>query len=384
MPENKEKVEKKVESTLENEKVTNAPETEAPKRKRGRPRKNANADNTSAESKAATAVQDSKEESKDEEKKPAKRTRSRKKAPVDEYGPERVLLRGAKQTKKILTSMIERMEQNENIKDVGAAITVIVQYEGFRILIPASEMGLEVDENLSYKEKEVLYKKYITPMLGSVIDFVIMKVDDKTNLAIGSRKIAMAIKKKQIYQNRNRSGGKTQAEWAMETKVPIPARVVSVAGTVVKLEVYGVECKVLARDADWIYTADLSTLFSPGDDVKCIIKEIEVNPEDKNDIKIIASIREAYPNRQIKNSETFKEGSMCVGVVTGVGSKGVYVLLGDRKSGITGFCNIVHGSEYPHVNDKVVCKVLGINTEEGYAHVKITRFIQKKSQSFSF
>lgn len=325
----------------------------------------------------------SKTESAPSEETPKKRrTRRTKQADVlDTYRDARALLKGARKTMKILNAMLERIEYNENMEDAGTAVTAVVQYDGFRILIPAREIGIEVDEDLSHQEKEAIYRRYINPMIGSNIDFVVMRVDEKTNLAIGSRRIAMAIKKKQIYQNRSRTGKKTQAQWAMEEKVPVEAHVMAVAGSTVRIEVFGVECKVLARDADWIYTANLSDIFCPGDKIKCIIKSIVINEEDKNDIKITASIREAYPNRQIDNATTFKEGSICIGEVTGVNVKGYYVLLGDRKTGITGFCSTVRGTEIPAVGDKVSCQIRSVNENEGFANVNIVRIIQKKARN---
>lgn len=377
--------EKEVSETQASEQENSAP----PKRKRGRPRKvvdNSNASGSEVGNKEPTKNTNSENAAvdkaiKEPDEAPKKRRGRKKSDALDPYRDERMLLRGARQARTILSAMIERVEFNPNMKDAGASITAIVQYKGFRVIIPASEMGLSLDDSMSHQDKETAYQKYINPMIGADIDFVVVKVDDKANLAIGSRRIAMAIQKKQIYQNRNRAGGITQAEWALEHKTPIQAKVVSVAGSTVKIVVYGIECKVLARDADWIYTTNLSDLFSPGDEIKCVLKSIEVNPEDKNDIKITASIKEAYPNRQVKNAETFKDGSMCVGTVTGIGEKGVYVLLGDRKNGISGFCNIVHGSEYPQVGDKVVCKILEVNSDDGFAVVKITRFIQKKNHN---
>lgn len=321
-------------------------------------------------------------ETNQEEKPKKKRTRRAKQSDVlDEFRDTRILLKGARQTMKLLTAMLERIEYNENMEDAGTAVTAVVQYNGFRILIPAREIGIEVDEELTHQEKVSIYRKYINPMLGANIDFVIMKVDDKNNIAVGSRRIAMAIKKKKIYQNRSRAGKKTQAEWATENSIPVKATVMAVAGSTVRIEVFGIETKVLARDADWIYTANLSDIFCPGDVIKCIIKSITVNPEDKNDIKITASIREAYPNRQIENATTFQEGSICIGEVTGVNVKGYYILLGDRKTGITGFCETVRDTEIPAVGDKVSCQIKSVSAKDGYAYVNILRIVQKKSRN---
>lgn len=375
-----------VSEEIDPEKAVETP-TDKPKRKRGRPPKNASVEEKAEQTKekAESDVSNNQEEvEKEPEKAPAKKTRTRRTRQadvLDTFRDARALLKGAQKTMKILTAMIERIEYNEHMQDAGTAITAVVQHSGFRVLIPASEFGLDVDESLTRQEKESIYKKYINPMIGANIDFVIRKVDEKTNLAVGSRRIAMAIKKKQIFQNRSRTGKKTQAQWAMEEKVPVEANVMAVAGSTVRIEVFGIETKVLAKDADWIYTANLSDIFCPGDKIKCIIKSIIVNEEDKNDIKITASIREAYPNKQIDNASTFKENSICIGEVTGVNVKGYYILLGDRSTGITGFCQTVRGTEIPAVGDKVSCQVLSVNSSEGFAYVNIVRIIQKKSRN---
>lgn len=326
-----------------------------------------------------------KDESKAEElpAKPAAKRRKRKtdveKEEAEELRDTLALLRGGKQKMTIYSRMLERIETNENTADPGIGICAIAELNGIKVMIPAKEMGIVVDESLSPSERSKAYKRYLAPMLGSDIDFVVQHIDAKNKIAVGSRDIAMKIKKNQFFIKKTRTGSKTQAEYYMEKALKVPATVLAVAGSTVKVEVFGVETKVFSRDADWRYTANLATLFTPGDKINVIIKNIAIElPEGAKDptVKLEVSIKEATPNRIAENVKNYREGSICVGTISGVTEKGYYISLGDHKTGIDAFCTTVLGNQIPQIGDKVACQIIKINVEDCFAVAKINRIIQ--------
>lgn len=300
-----------------------------------------------------------------------KKPRRKKTVTEDPLRDTRALLKGNKQTLSILSGTIDCLEFEENMKEPERMICAVTYYEGFRVIIPAGCMGLSVPQDLPAQDRAAMYKKYINAMLASRIEYVIRAVDDKNNLAIGDRNIAMAIRRKQYFVHKR--GDKTQMQLAMERKIPVEAHVLAVSGTVVRVEVHGVECRVFAKEASWRYTANLSELFCPGDRVNVIIKSIE---QEGDELKVDVSIREATPNRQLVNIVNYKPNSVCTGMITGVTPKGYYIAVGDQRNGIDAFCNLVHGTEIPQVGDKVICQLLKINANEGFATAKITRILQ--------
>lgn len=321
--------------------------------------------------KTAEKAESAEPEKETESAESVKKSRRKRTVVEDPLRDTRALLKGNKQTLSILNGTIDCLEFEENMKEPERAICAVTYYEGFRVIIPAGCMGLSVPQDLPAQDRAAMYKKYINAMLASHVEYVIRAVDDKNNLAIGDRNIAMAIRRKQYFVHKR--GDKTQMQLAMERKIPVEASVLAVSGTVVRVEVHGVECKVFAKEASWRYTANLSELFCPGDKVNVIIKSIE---QDGNELKVEVSIREATPNRQLVNIVNYKPNSVCTGMITGVTPKGYYIAVGDSRNGIDAFCNLVHGTEIPQVGDKVICQLLKINANEGFATAKITRILQ--------
>lgn len=314
------------------------------------------------------------------EKKPEKAKRARKpKVVEDEYRDLRAILKGARQKMTILSGMLERVEYADNYSNPDKDIRAIVFYNGFRVVIPASFMGLNVPENLPSQERASMYKKYLNAMISADVDFVILSVDEKENLAIGSRKIAMGIKRKQNFENLYRNTGMSYISYCIAKKRPVDAKVMSVSGSLVRVEVCGIESRVFAKDASWRYTTKLNEMFYPGDTVKVIVKSFEKSETGEWSIEV--SIREATPNKLTELASTFKINSVCVGTVSGVTEKGYYIDVGDIKTGIPGFCSLVHGTDIPQVGDKVICQIVNIDLEKGFAIVKITRIVRRANQN---
>jgi predicted RNA-binding protein with RPS1 domain len=328
------------------------------------------------------AAPDKKEESKtaSEQKSKAEPKKKRKAKVVDDGSRDtKALLIGASQTKRILTGMLEGVEYDENVADADLAVKCILYNDAYRIIIPASHMGIDIPEGVSNQEKVSLYRKYLGAMIGSTIDYVILKVDNKEHIAAGSRKIAMAIKRKHYYMTVKHGLNVSFMEHCVGAKIPVDARVMSVAGSVVRLDVYGVDTKVYAKDAAWRYTSNLSDLFAPGDEIKVLVKSIDKN--EKGDIKIDVSIKEATPNNQAENILKYKVNSVYVGIVSGVNANGYYIDIGDSTTGITAFCTAIHGAEIPQIGDKVSCQIVKIDEESGFTLTKITRIIQKANRN---
>lgn len=101
-------------------------------------------------------------------------------------------------TRRILTGMLGGVEETELGKTLA-----IVDYKGFRVVIPLKEMLVKLEKNLTGAEYTDMIRrqnKLLSNMLGCEIDFIVKGMDAKTRTVVASRKEAM-LKKRQVLQN---------------------------------------------------------------------------------------------------------------------------------------------------------------------------------------
>ena len=94
--------------------------------------------------------------------------------------------------------------------------------------------------------------KILGNMLGADIDFVVRGIDSKTRSVVASRREAMMRKRQTFYFDLDPDGMYRVYEGRI-----VQARVIAVAEKVVRVEVFGVECSILARDLAWDWIATL-------------------------------------------------------------------------------------------------------------------------------
>lgn len=103
-------------------------------------------------------------------------------------------------TRRILTGMLSGIEKT----DAGRTIA-IVDYKGFRIVIPLREMVLDFPKGLygiDYDEMILNYQKILNKMLGAEVDFVIKGIDGNSRSVVASRKDAMLKSSRSIISAR--------------------------------------------------------------------------------------------------------------------------------------------------------------------------------------
>ena len=106
-------------------------------------------------------------------------------------------------TRRILTGMLGGVEETELGKTLA-----IVDYKGFRVVIPLKEMLVKLEKNLKGAEYTDMIRrqnKLLSNMLGCEIDFIVKGVDTKTRTVVASRKEAMLKKRQVFYMNKDAS-----------------------------------------------------------------------------------------------------------------------------------------------------------------------------------
>ena len=167
----------------------------------------------------------------------------------------------AYRTRKILAASLSGIERLE-----GGWVVAVVYYKGYRILIPMEEMMINLEgdgrENSDPLNRQT---RLANNMLGAEIDFIIRDLDEKSGSVAASRKEAMLRKRQQFYFSQQ-----DEAPMIVPGRI-VEARVIAVAPKAVRLEVFGVECSLKARDMTWEWLSDANERFATGNVVSVVV-----------------------------------------------------------------------------------------------------------------
>ena len=167
----------------------------------------------------------------------------------------------AQRTRKILSGSLSGIERLDS-----GWVVAVVYYKGCRVLIPMEEMMINLEgdgrENSDPLNRQT---RLANNMLGAEIDFIIRDLDDASGSVAASRKEAMLRKRQQFYI------GTPDSEPMITPGRVVEARVIAVAPKAVRLEVFGVECSLKARDMSWEWLSDANEKFATGDVVSVVV-----------------------------------------------------------------------------------------------------------------
>ena len=74
----------------------------------------------------------------------------------------------------------------------------------------------------------------------------------------------------------------------------VQARVIAVAEKAVRIEAFGVECSIMARDLSWDWIGDANDRFSVGDQI--LVRILEVNRDSLEELSIRADVKSVSEN----------------------------------------------------------------------------------------
>ena len=274
-------------------------------------------------------------------------------------------IHNAYRTRKIMTGQLGGIEQLDNGKTI-----VIVDYKGFRIIIPLKEMMINLGRMPSgqeYVEFMQRQNKILGNMLGAEIDFVVRGIDSKTRSVVASRREAMLKKRQTFYMDTDADG----MYRIFEGRV-VQARVIAVAEKVIRVEVFGVECSIMARDLSWDWIGDAHERFSVGDLV--LVRILSVRREDIENISIKADIKSVSQNTSHDNLKKCRIQSKYAGKVTDVYKGVVYIRL---SNGVNAVAHSCFDHRTPGKKDDVSFAVTKLDEERGVAVGIITRIIRQ-------
>ncbi len=271
-------------------------------------------------------------------------------------------LMNAQRTRKILSGPLSGIERLE-----GGWVVAVIYYKGCRVLIPMEEMMINLEgdgrENSDPVNRQT---RLANNMLGAELDFIVRDLDEGSGSVAASRREAMLRKRQQFYMPSQDGPPMIVPERVVE------ARVIAVAPKAVRLEVFGIECSIKARDMTWEWLSDANEKFATGDVVNVMVKK--VSGDSVETMKVEVSAREAKANVNKENLMRLKKQGKYVGKVTDVYRGTFFLCLNCRVNAVAHSCNT---ASLPGQGDEVGFLVTRINEEREVAEGIITRIIKR-------
>ena len=236
--------------------------------------------------------------------------------------------------------------------------------------LPHLEMLLytgEMPSNREYLELMGRLNRMLSTMLGAEIDFIVKGIDSKTRSVVASRKEAMLRKRQTFYLDTDAAGMYRIYEGRIAQ-----ARVIAVAEKVIRVEVFGVECSIMARDLAWEWIGDAHERFSVGDQV--LVRILNVRRDSLEDVGIKADIKSVSQNTSHDNLKKCRIQSKYAGKVTDVHKGVVYIRL---SNGVNAVAHSCYDYRTPGKKDDVSFAVTRIDEDRGVAVGIITRIIRQ-------
>jgi len=269
-------------------------------------------------------------------------------------------LHNAFRSKRILTGTLDAVEETP-----GGTNFAIVYFKEHRIAIPFEEM-ISLTEDERYGDMTRRQAKILGNMLGCEIDFIIKGIDQQSRSIIASRREAME-KKRRTYFLSTSSNGSYQI---YEGRI-VQARVVAVAEKVIRVEVFGVECSIYARDLSWDWVGDCHDLYNVGD--KILVRVLQVEREEEQ-VRIKADVRSVQESDAREKLSRCKLQAKYAGTVTDVNNGTMYIRL---SNGVNAIAHTCYDSRMPGKKDEVSFVLTKINAERNVAMGIVTRIIRQ-------
>ena len=274
-------------------------------------------------------------------------------------------IQNADWTRRILTGTLDGVEQTES----GLTLAV-VSYKGFRVAIPIKEMLLypgKLPTGPEYLDTMDRLRRILMTRLGSEIDFVVKGHDNKSRSAVGSRKDAMLRKRQSFYLDKDELG----EPMIYEGRV-VQARVVAVAEKIIRVEVFGVECAIVARGLSRSWVGDAAEKYSVGD--RILVRVLRISGSTAEDLSITVDVRSVFKDGDQENLKKCSPGGRYAGRVTDIRGGVVYIRL---NNGVNAIAHSCYDRRAPGKRDDVSFSVTRLDPEQGVAIGIITRIIKQ-------
>lgn len=274
-------------------------------------------------------------------------------------------IQNAHWTRRILTGTLDGVERTES----GMTVAV-VNYKGFRVAIPVKEMMLftgRLPSGAEFEELMARMRGILTARLGSEIDFIVKGHENKSRSVVASRRDAMYRKRQTFYLDKDERG----QPMIYEGRV-VQARVVAVAEKVVRVEVFGVECPILARGLSRAWVGNAADDYHVGQ--RILVRVNKISGGTVEDLTINADVRSTSNSTASDDLKKCVRQGRYAGRVTDVRGGVLYVRL---NNGVNAIAHSCYDRRTPGKGDDVSFAVTRLDEEQGVAVGSITRIIKQ-------
>lgn len=254
----------------------------------------------------------------------------------------------SQKTGRILTGTIQGVERPA---DNPSRSLAVIYHGEFKVIIPTEE-AVEPPADYRGRLPEDVLHYMLTKRLGAEVDYIVKGIDPKSGLAVASRLEAMKAKRKAYYLDTDRDGNNL-----LYSGVCAEARIVSVIRAGIFVDLFGLEIYIPLRELSYQRWMDAAAYFQPGQ--RILVKVLEVDRSDRNQIKATASVKQAGENPYEKALRRYSVGNRYVGTVSMVDTNGVFVAL---DGGIDCLCSYPKRGRPPR-GSRVTVRILGINND---------------------
>lgn len=244
---------------------------------------------------------------------------------------------------RILTDVIQGVEKTSE------SVVAVLYHGDFKVIIPATE-AINPPNDYRGHDPNSVHRYMLTKRLGAEVDYIVKGIDPQTGLAVASRLDAMKARQKQYYLNRDRDGNNILYEGVLAE-----GRVTSVIKAGIFVDLFGVEVYISMRELSYQRWIDASEHYHVGQHV--IVRIMDVDRDDRNNIKVKASVKRAKEDPYEKALKRYIEGNLYVGTVSMVDENGVFVAM---DGGIDCLCEYPRRGR-PPIGSRVTVRVVGIN-----------------------
>lgn len=152
----------------------------------------------------------------------------------------------------------------------------------------------------------------------------------------------------------------------------VEARVIAVAPKVVRLEVFGVEVSVRARDMAWEWMVDAGEKFQVGELVLVTVNQIQMKSVE--DMEVSVDAKSAAANASKDNLKKCVRQGKYVGMITDIYKGTYFIRLNIGVNAVAHSCNM---ASLPSKRDEIGFVVTRINDRYEVAEGIITRLIKR-------
>ena len=265
---------------------------------------------------------------------------------------------GAARRRAVLTGIVAGLEDMNTYNPI-----CVVDFEGIRVVIPASEMFVDSWPT----DTAIPEEKLITlgRMLGATIDFVLVGVDIRNRAAVASRRTALLQRQAKYY-----------ASGRVKPGTRVACRVIGVGGNRITVEAVGVDSVISARSLSWEWFADATSVYATGDLVVAKVLAV-TKDEETGHYSVRLSVKAATENPDLPALRKLVPGCNYYGVVTGVRDRLIFVRL---QAGVNAKTKLYYTKQIPSKFDTVSFQVRAVDEDTGVAFGLITRIVRRHAR----